>query len=98
MTNKRVPLTDASGEVRELTSSDMRRLKPAAQVLDPALYVGLLDLNARARRGRQKSPTKLPTTIRLSPDVMAAFKATGAGWQTRIDNALKDWLSTHSPV
>jgi uncharacterized protein (DUF4415 family) len=28
---------------------------------------------------------------------MAAFKATGAGWQTRIDNALKDWLITHSP-
>jgi uncharacterized protein (DUF4415 family) len=76
----------------------MRRLKPAAQVLDPAVYAGLLDLNARARRGKQKSPTKLPTTIRLSPDVMAAFKATGAGWQTRIDNALKDWLSTHSPV
>jgi uncharacterized protein (DUF4415 family) len=98
MTSKRVPLTDASGDVRELTSSDLRRFKPAAQVLSPTLYKGLLDLNAQARRGRQKAPTKLPTTIRLSPDVMAAFKATGAGWQTRIDNALKDWLKTHSPV
>jgi uncharacterized protein (DUF4415 family) len=29
---------------------------------------------------------------------MLAFKATGAGWQTRIDDALKDWLSTHSPA
>ena len=29
---------------------------------------------------------------------MATFKATGAGWQTRIDAALKDWLRTHSPV
>lgn len=28
---------------------------------------------------------------------MAAFKATGHGWQTRIDDALKDWLQTHSP-
>ena len=37
-------------------------------------------------------------TIRLSPDVMAAFKATGTGWQTRIDAALKDWLRKHSPV
>ncbi|MDR3213077.1 MAG: BrnA antitoxin family protein [Azoarcus sp.] len=27
------------------------------------------------------------TTIRLSADVMNAFKATGAGWQTRIDGA-----------
>jgi uncharacterized protein (DUF4415 family) len=29
---------------------------------------------------------------------MASFKATGRGWQTRIDAALKDWLRTHSPV
>jgi uncharacterized protein (DUF4415 family) len=29
---------------------------------------------------------------------MSAFKATGAGWQTRIDDALKDWLRTHSPA
>ncbi len=49
-------------------------------------------------RGPQKAPTKQATTIRLSPEVMAAFKATGAGWQTRIDAALKDWLRTHSPV
>jgi uncharacterized protein (DUF4415 family) len=49
-------------------------------------------------RGPQKAPTKIATTIRLSPDVMAAFKATGAGWQTRIDDALKDWLKTHSPA
>jgi uncharacterized protein (DUF4415 family) len=29
---------------------------------------------------------------------MTAFKATGAGWHTRIDTALKDWVRTHSPV
>lgn len=46
-------------------------------------------------RGPQKAPVKVSTTIRLSPDVMAAFKATGSGWQTRIDNALRDWLKTH---
>ncbi len=53
----------------------------------------------RATIGRPKSvtPKKMPTTIRLSPEVMMAFKATGAGWQTRIDAALKDWLRTHSP-
>lgn len=54
------------------------------------------------RRGRPegsyKADPKVVTTIRLSPDVMAAFKATGAGWQTRIDAALKDWLQTHSPA
>ena len=97
MPKKTTPLVDETGEVRELTATDLRQFKPAAQVLDPQLYGELLKMNARARRGTQKAAVKQATTIRLSPDVMAAFKATGAGWQTRIDNALKDWLITHSP-
>lgn len=40
--------------------------------------------------------TKERITIRLSPDVLAAFRATGAGWQTRVDEALKQWLVDHS--
>jgi uncharacterized protein (DUF4415 family) len=55
-----------------------------------------------ARRGRPvgtvQAEPKVATTIRLSPDVSSAFRATGTGWQTRIDAALKDWLRTHSPV
>jgi uncharacterized protein (DUF4415 family) len=30
--------------------------------------------------------------------VLAAFRATGAGWQTRMNEALKDWLKTHPLV
>ncbi len=48
--------------------------------------------------GTVKAAPKVATTIRLSPDVSAAFRATGTGWQTRIDAALKDWLRTHSLV
>jgi len=48
--------------------------------------------------GSLKAAPKVATTIRLSPEVAEAFRATGAGWQTRIDAALKDWLRTHSPV
>lgn len=97
--SKRAPLIDDDGEVRELTAADLRLFKPAAEVLPPELYAGLLEMNRRTGvRGPQKMPTKQATTIRLSPEVMAAFKATGAGWQTRIDNALKDWLRTHRPA
>jgi len=31
-------------------------------------------------------------------DVVEAFKATGKGWQTRMNAALRDWLKTHSPA
>ena len=35
--------------------------------------------------------------IRLSPAVLSAFRATGSGWQTRVDGALRDWLKGHEP-
>ncbi len=46
--------------------------------------------------GRPKAEvTKERITIRLSPDVMTAFKATGKGWQSRIDAVLKEWVQEH---
>jgi uncharacterized protein (DUF4415 family) len=47
------------------------------------------------RRGAQKEPRKVSTTIRLSPEVVEHFRADGPGWQGRIDDALKEWVSTH---
>ncbi len=44
----------------------------------------------RRSRGPQKAPTKQPVYIRLSPEVVEHFKAGGAGWQVRIDEALRD--------
>ncbi len=42
------------------------------------------------QRGRPKAAvTKVSTTIRLDPDVLAAFKADGPGWQTRINQVLR---------
>lgn len=53
---------------------------------------------AARRRGPNKRPTKEAVTVRYSPEVLASFRATGAGWQTRMDEALRDWLKTHSPA
>ena len=49
-------------------------------------------------RNPKKTASKVTTTIQLSPDVIAAFKATGTDWQIRIDAALKEWLQNHSPA
>ena len=49
------------------------------------------------QRGPGKKPPKEVINIRLSPAVVAAFRATGAGWQTRVDGALQDWLKQHKP-
>ncbi len=44
---------------------------------------------AIGERGPQKSPTKTPISLRLSPDVLAALRATGKGWQSAVDEVLR---------
>jgi uncharacterized protein (DUF4415 family) len=85
---KRKPLTDAKGEVRELTAEDAARAVPFS-ALPKAERKMLLSLR---KRGPQKAPRKVPISIRLSPDVAAGLRATGEGWQKRADEALRSWL------
>jgi uncharacterized protein (DUF4415 family) len=42
------------------------------------------------KRGKQRAPTKELVTLRVDRDTLAAFKALGRGWQTRMNVALKD--------
>lgn len=69
---------------------------------DVARVHALTDIATYKARGRPvgstKEDAKQAVTVRYSPDVLAAFKATGAGWQARMNDALKDWLQTHSPA
>ncbi|WP_105441154.1 BrnA antitoxin family protein [Neorhizobium sp. T25_13] len=45
-------------------------------------------------RGRPKSEqTKVSTTIRLDADVLEGFRAAGPGWQSRINDVLREWLA-----
>ena len=49
------------------------------------------------RRGRPLgSGTKTQVTLRLDVEVVEKFRASGDGWQTRINDALKSWVRTHA--
>jgi uncharacterized protein (DUF4415 family) len=49
------------------------------------------------RRGRPLgSGSKTQVTLRLDVDVVEKFRASGDGWQTRINEALKSWVRTHA--
>lgn len=53
----------------------------------------------RKRRGRPAgSGTKEQVAIRFDRDILESFRAAGPGWQTRMNDALRDWLKTHSPA
>lgn len=86
MARKKIPWDD--DDAPELTDEIMARLRPAREVLPPDLYAALT-ARKPGQRGKQKKPTKKPVYIRLDPEVLAHFKSTGAGWQSRINNFLK---------
>ena len=50
----------------------------------------------RRKRGPNKSPTKEQVAVRYSPEVLAYFRATGTGWQTRMDEVLREYVAKHS--
>ena len=47
------------------------------------------------QRGPGKKARKVLLSVRYSPEVVEYFKSTGDGWQTRMDDALKEWLASH---
>lgn len=49
-------------------------------------------------RGRPPGSAKVSTTVRFDTAILDTFRATGPGWQTRMNAALADWLKDHSPA
>jgi uncharacterized protein (DUF4415 family) len=85
--NKRKPLTDEEGEVRELTMEDLKEFKPIREAELPRSLGRKWGV-----RGPQKSPTKVRVSLRLSREVVDYFRATGDGWQTRMDVELLEMV------
>jgi uncharacterized protein (DUF4415 family) len=50
----------------------------------------------RRQKGRPVGSDKESTTIRFDREILLAFRSGGEGWQTRMNEALKEWLATHS--
>jgi len=97
MTNKKPTLISDAEEARiqkmiasdpdspELTDADMASAKPFAEALPK-----IAETMRRNVGGRPKSANpKTPISIRLDQDVIAKFKATGPGWQSRINEVLR---------
>ena len=80
----------------EWTREDMAKARPAAEVL-PRL-IGEKATQELLRRGRGRPPKedrKVNQTLRIDPDVLDAYRQQGKGWQTRINQVLRDHMPTH---
>ncbi|MDR3299617.1 MAG: BrnA antitoxin family protein [Candidatus Accumulibacter sp.] len=83
--------------VRALADAEIQHDEdsPATRPADwegASLKVGGVTIGQARTRGPNRRPKKEQVAVRYSPEVLAAFRATGRGWQTRMDEALKDWL------
>ena len=68
------------------------RSDPDAQPLTPKQLKAMVPL--RALRGRPASANKkLLVSVRYSPEVIAYFKSTGEGWQSRMDGVLRKYVT-----
>lgn len=87
-------LTDKSGEVHDLTRDDIKKFRPASEVLPQELLTAL-PKRKPGQRGKQVAPKKELITIRINSNVVDYFRSKGPGWQTRMNSALIDWMKEH---
>ena len=92
-TSERVIVVPTLEEDEAIISAAMN--DPDAQPLTDAQLAAMAPL--RALRGRPKLENKkLLLSVRYSPEVVAFFKSTGEGWQSRMDAVLKEYVAQHS--
>jgi uncharacterized protein (DUF4415 family) len=73
----------------EWTKRDFAKAKPASEVLPPEVMAQFKNKGGRPRVENPKQAVKL----RIDADVLAKFRESGPGWQTRINGVLRAAVS-----
>ena len=73
----------------EWTAEEIRRARPLLDVLPQQTAAAVR--RYRGQRGPQKRPTKELISLRVDRDVVAAYRATGTGWQKRVNDVLRSY-------
>ncbi|MFJ4292295.1 BrnA antitoxin family protein [Cupriavidus sp. NPDC089707] len=87
----------ADPDAVSLPTDEIRQMRPAIEVLERAIGKEKAEALVR-RRGRPAKPAgerKVNQTLRIDPEVLEAYKATGTGWQTLMNDALRDYATAN---
>jgi uncharacterized protein (DUF4415 family) len=85
----------ADPDARELSAEEMRRMRPIRETLAERVGATAADALLK-RRGRPHADvTKEAISLRCDRDLVEAFRSTGDGWQTRINEALREYATSH---
>ena|SRR5438105_15523472 len=71
------------------------RADPDAQPLTPRQLKSMIPMRTLRGRPKSENPKQL-VSVRYSPEVLAYFRATGEGWQSRMDRVLREYVSRRS--
>src|SRR5439155_4769439 len=80
----------------EWTPADMKKARPALDLVEEVFGE---QASAELRRGRgrpSKENRKVNQTLRIDPDVLEAYRQEGKGWQTRINEVLRQHMPQRS--
>ncbi len=80
-----------------LRQNQLDGIEPEDDEDSPDATLLMREAVAKRRAGRPVgSGNKEQVAIRFDKDVLSSFRAAGPGWQTRMNDALREWLNTHS--
>ena len=86
----------APGKDRPLAAAEEAKMVNAVVVKRDgyvAVRTALAEKRKRGQRGRQATPTKQLVSVRYSTELLQYFKSTGTGCQTRMNEALLEWVA-----
>ena len=83
---------DTVSDSPEITPELLQNARPFAEVF-PDLAASI-----RRARGKQKLPTKQLVSLRIDQDVLEAFKASGSGWQRRMNDSLRKAMKLQGQI
>ena len=89
---KKKNITRPDAENPEWTAEEIRRARPLMEVLPKETAAAVR--RYRGQRGPRKRPTKELISLRVDGDVVAAYRAMGAGWQRRVNDVLRAYAKT----
>lgn len=97
MNNSPKPLASMDAEMEQFAANVLESIRQAKR--GEFAHVHTPETIMARRRGRpvgtSKPNAKVQTAIRFDADVLAALKATGKGWQTRVNDAMREWIRSH---